>query len=374
MRIIKVVATYFCVISMLSIYCTNACNAQNLSQAEIIAKFNTYLESISSAKLKYSLDMPDFKSGGNASWIMREKPSFFDSAWMEINGEKKDLSDISIVSGKYIQAFYNNYNNVSENGLLVLSQNTDYSKEDTMVFLCCPPLLGFCPFANGKYINILDLLKRSNNVSITDLEEDSPVAVSISTDNYMMQISFMPQYGYAIKKLRIQRNTPVTDLNLLKENSPYDYYEYLVKEFGETASVYYPKKFSVSIMGVQAMYDFDEKKNEYVGKFQKSPTSMVYTIDSFVPDKSLTPAMCAIKTTIPNGTPVYMQDAPQIEYIWMDGKIVPKTDELMLAIARGGHKFMPGVSEPRFWLMAIGLIVIIVAGGIKLRRFLAGRE
>ena len=66
-----------------------------------------------------------------------------------------------------------------------------------------------------------------------------------------------------------------------------------------------------------------------------------------------------------NGTPVSMQDAPQIQYIWMDGKIVPKTDELMLQIARGGHKFMPGPKEPRFWFMSIGIILILIACGTK---------
>jgi len=67
--------------------------------------------------------------------------------------------------------------------------------------------------------------------------------------------------------------------------------------------------------------------------------------------------------TLPDGTPVHMQDARHIEHIWLDGKIVPKTNEAMLAIARGGHKFMPGPDEPRFWLMTIGIILILIGGG-----------
>lgn len=70
-----------------------------------------------------------------------------------------------------------------------------------------------------------------------------------------------------------------------------------------------------------------------------------------------------LSITLPNGIPAEMQDAPQIQYIWYDGKIVPKTDEVMLAIARGGHKFMPGPSEPRFWFMSIGIILILIACG-----------
>ena len=59
-------------------------------------------------------------------------------------------------------------------------------------------------------------------------------------------------------------------------------------------------------------------------------------------------------------------DAQQIQYVWFDGKIVPRTDEVMLAIARGNHKFMPGPDSPRFWLMAVGIIMIVVALGKKL--------
>jgi hypothetical protein len=50
----------------------------------------------------------------------------------------------------------------------------------------------------------------------------------------------------------------------------------------------------------------------------------------------------------------------------MDGKIVPKTDEIALAIARGDYKFIPGPNEPRFWFIALGLILIFLGGGLKL--------
>jgi len=68
-------------------------------------------------------------------------------------------------------------------------------------------------------------------------------------------------------------------------------------------------------------------------------------------------------TEIPNGTPVFMKDAPHIEHIWLDGKVVPRTDEAMLAIARANHKFMPGPDEPRFWLLVISIIMILAGGG-----------
>jgi hypothetical protein len=72
------------------------------------------------------------------------------------------------------------------------------------------------------------------------------------------------------------------------------------------------------------------------------------------------------KTNIPNGTPVIMLDAPQIQYVWMDGEIVPKTDEVALRILQGDHKFIPGPKESRFWFMALGLILFFLGGGLKL--------
>jgi hypothetical protein len=74
-----------------------------------------------------------------------------------------------------------------------------------------------------------------------------------------------------------------------------------------------------------------------------------------------------VVTDVPNGTPVFMQDVPQIEYIWFDGKIEPKTNELMLRIARGGHRFMPGVREPRFWFIAAGAVLIFLVFFFKIK-------
>ena len=65
---------------------------------------------------------------------------------------------------------------------------------------------------------------------------------------------------------------------------------------------------------------------------------------------------------LPDWTAVYMMDAPQIQYIWLDGRAVVLTDELALDRARG-HGFIPGPAEPRFWLVTIGILLILVGGG-----------
>jgi len=88
--------------------------------------------------------------------------------------------------------------------------------------------------------------------------------------------------------------------------------------------------------------------------------------------ENASPTPYLFQTKIPNGTKAILYDAQQIEHIWLDGKIVPKTDEAMLAIARGGHKFMPGPDSPRFWLMAIGIILILIGGGRLAYKYFRG--
>jgi hypothetical protein len=48
--------------------------------------------------------------------------------------------------------------------------------------------------------------------------------------------------------------------------------------------------------------------------------------------------------------------------MWLDSGIVPKTDENIMKLLRG-HKFMPGPAEPRFWMLWIGVTLILIAFG-----------
>ncbi|MDR1491452.1 MAG: hypothetical protein LBT05_01830, partial [Planctomycetaceae bacterium] len=73
----------------------------------------------------------------------------------------------------------------------------------------------------------------------------------------------------------------------------------------------------------------------------------------------------AIQSEIPNGTKVLMQDVPQLAFEWKDGKVVPITDEAILALR--GQRFIPYPNEPRFWLMALGIAMIILSIVLKIR-------
>ena len=111
-------------------------------------------------------------------------------------------------------------------------------------------------------------------------------------------------------------------------------------------------------------YDLVNGRNVYVDLHHEG----VCQVSNVQVGESFSKADFIPTVRIPDGTSVFMQDAPQIQYVWFDGKIVPKTNEVMLAIARGGHKFMPGPSEPRFWMMAIGILLIVYACSVKAYR------
>jgi hypothetical protein len=63
-----------------------------------------------------------------------------------------------------------------------------------------------------------------------------------------------------------------------------------------------------------------------------------------------------------SGTAAYMQDAPHIEHMWLNGRIVPKTDETILELLRG-NGFMPGTDSPRFWMIWLSVLLIVIALG-----------
>jgi|GEM_PF-4639210 len=90
--------------------------------------------------------------------------------------------------------------------------------------------------------------------------------------------------------------------------------------------------------------------------------------------ENTSPAPYSFQTRIPNGTRAILFDAQQIEHIWYDGKIVPKTNELMMQIAMGDHKFMPGPDEPRFWLLMLSFLLIALGLGKMIYNIIYKKE
>jgi hypothetical protein len=140
-------------------------------------------------------------------------------------------------------------------------------------------------------------------------------------------------------------------------------FNYYPADFVQYGNLLMPHTYQFDYSLLTIDYEYDKNMQLVPGKLTKNSASYCAKIDSVEINPKITQSFFRISLDIPNGTPVIDRRAPHIEYIWYNGKIVPKTDEVMLAIARGGHKFMPGPDSPRFWFMSIGIILILIACG-----------
>ncbi|GHT19526.1 hypothetical protein FACS1894189_8380 [Planctomycetales bacterium] len=154
----------------------------------------------------------------------------------------------------------------------------------------------------------------------------------------------------------------------IKRTKP-DYFSFdlCVESYRQIDNVFIPEKYIINFDGSYQWYEKDvlrsiPTKEIYQGEFSKM------SIPHSSSDKDF-----EITMPIPNYTEVFMQDAPQIQYTWLDGKIEPLTDELALARLRG-HKFIPGVREPRFWFIASGIILISIALAGQLWKYFQNKK
>lgn len=186
-----------------------------------------------------------------------------------------------------------------------------------------------------------------------------------TSDHFVFQISLDVDHDYAIKTFELKRR----DQNIKAGETKT--YAYNVDSYWKYEGTFIPNTaaFSSQLQGG----DLINEMGIVFGQVKSEPIGAKYHL---VHDPSVGHAPIidekkfeSIIKIIPDGTSVTMQDAPQIEYIWLNGKIVPKTDALMLAIARGNHKFIPGPREPRFWLLLLGIVGILVGGGWKFYDF-----
>ncbi|MDO4588197.1 MAG: hypothetical protein Q4C95_13055, partial [Planctomycetia bacterium] len=187
------------------------------------------------------------------------------------------------------------------------------------------------------------------------LQNSDPTLEVLNEDNFIVDVLTMKDATYTLS-ISIRRDIHVpTKLELSgAENVSVFYNDYIAT----TTQQYYPQNYII------------EMKPRTHGPTQ----TLITNLSEVVLNQSFKDSDFSLKTQISNGNRVVMDDRPQIEYIWMDGEIVLKTDERMLAIARQGHKFIPGKEEPRFWLIIVGVLLVLIGGGINLHRFLISKK
>jgi hypothetical protein len=187
------------------------------------------------------------------------------------------------------------------------------------------------------------------------------IRATATVDKYKVDLWFDPTLKYALKRIRKETSQISGGAQLVSG-------EIKIISHEMVSDVYLPKEY----------YSEDHFSDGQVEVRKGEMTNVPSTRDKF--EVVLTNFQIDNKKDdfkvidVPEGTPVFVEDIPQIRYVWADGKVQPATDELMMRIAQGGHKFMPGPDEPRFWLMAIGILLIVIALGRMAYRHYTSRE
>ncbi|MDR0705655.1 MAG: hypothetical protein LBF88_11785 [Planctomycetaceae bacterium] len=157
------------------------------------------------------------------------------------------------------------------------------------------------------------------------------------------------------------------DKEMERNDVNYFTFDFVIESFSKLKSIPLPQKYLIKIETAHQWYEKNVLKSIPSKETIQGEISVTSVGHSFS-EKDF-----KITMPIPNYTEVSMQDALQIQYVWLDGEIVPLTDELALARIRG-HGFIPGVREPRFWLIVSGILMMAIALGLKIKDFFYNRK
>jgi hypothetical protein len=293
-----------------------------------------------------------------------------------INGKKMNYDESIFLSNKYIfvSSLIDENSSNSDIGIISNSSISDKLWGETVGLQSLAFPFGYL-HDKEKFLSIYNMLI-SNDTQMTQ-QQDGSIKFQGITQEYAFIVYLLPEKKYVAKELFFKR------LKTTKNIGDFVSIKYVVDSFTEIDKKWFPNNYrciinypsgtTSIILPEGAQKNSPEMKKLIDKTSQNIPERMILEKVSFSDisfPTNLTENNIKISIKIPNGTPVSMQNAPQIQYVWMDGKIVVKTDEVALAIARGGHKFIPGPDQPRFWMMALGIIMMLVGGGLKLRDML----
>ena len=237
------------------------------------------------------------------------------------------------------------------------------------VFSICDQVLPFGFFSNGrKTFHLLEWL------------ENNRAKVSRSTNEECVIESSGPDGNLEIVLTNYDNSFFVTSLTYSisadqRTRSLYDKIKYQVVNHKVIDNFWLPTQFVVDAIGHGEGGFRYEPETDKVVPLPPHPytteVQFVFTdvkINPFPKNQEIT-----FDTPLPDHTKVHLLSQKQIEYVWVNGKIVPLTNEIALANARG-HGFVPGKNAPRFWMMALGIAMILYAIGLKIYRYLKERR
>ncbi|MDR3111226.1 MAG: hypothetical protein LBU65_16280, partial [Planctomycetaceae bacterium] len=239
------------------------------------------------------------------------------------------------------------------------------SVEEKMIF-------GYLPLGlNSKVDAYIPNIMKNGTMSVIEEPIDGNDCIKLSVDSSasILFIWLDVKAKFAMRKMLASIKKPA-------DGEPSEI-QYTVDGFTESGGIKVPTGFTAktTIPAYTLIRNNipEGLKIEKQTKIQERIVTNIVKFITFDVNPELTVADFLPKANIPNETEVKVLETPQIKYVWLDGKIVPFTDELALARLRG-HKFIPGVREPGFWFMAAGIIMIVIAIIGKIWKYINKRK
>jgi hypothetical protein len=265
----------------------------------------------------------------------------------------------------------NNKESNENSDIQIMAQNFSKKNNDVpQIFsITHPCLLGFISGSPKKIDYIPKLLREYVTSAKNEIVDgQSMVHLHGLKDGLEVSAWIVPSQNYSLYRIQYkidEKSSPGGEMIS---------FDYKPKNFQQYGDIWLPSDYNYDYTMLTINYEYDKNMVLVPGKLTKGSQSPSVKLENIKVNANIPNRVFSIKTKIPNGTRVTVLDAQQIEYVWFDGVIEPKTDDLMLRIARGGHRFMPGVGEPRFWLIATGLFFIILGIALKIRAYLKQRR
>ncbi|MDR0608665.1 MAG: hypothetical protein LBG58_00970 [Planctomycetaceae bacterium] len=327
--------------------------SQSLAVEDIVRQYDEYVKTIPAVSYEFS----DAAENGLSGKIKCDGKK---QLWSYVNVSKTGITETRICENITLQVFYDN------NEYVVVSSLKPMAADVAITANLHPTIFGYFSTQQGKVIEITNILKSIplNVASKKRSENHFSHHLSGSRDKENWEFWFETKKEKCFLT-KIKYSRPVEGLMHGNVQS-----REIVLEYSDTKSsmLLFPCKYIEKTTSIEAKIYHDGRVEPFVSTFNNDYS--IYNV-SVIPDNFIDSLQLSSK--IPNYNLVYMQDAPQIQYVWFDGKIELLTDALALARIQG-QRFIPGINESRFWFMITGIILIFLALAGKLWKFIKNQN
>lgn len=232
--------------------------------------------------------------------------------------------------------------------------------------------LPFCYFSFSEdHVAFWEIIKEAVVLEVTpeQIGEESLVALHLKWQDVTIKLLLCPSFKYSPRRIEIDdfRKNP---------NEPYvRFYGIEYSDYKCINDIWFPHVVFMDMKAPSVTISVPKSGGGFsIADLPEENIKRKVVYETVKINDKLTEDDFSFSFPVPDGTKVFDEhpNNRHIEYVWLDGKIVPKTDEVALAMAKG-HGFMPGPKSLRFWFVLPGLLMIMAACGLKSYKYFKSR-